>query len=60
MEELRRTFNEDSVSERRDERVVRRSLREEDEVEVAGSGVFEGDGADSGVLLPSNLFYRIS
>ena len=39
-------FNEDSVSERRDERVVRSSGREEFD-DDGGSGTFEGETAGS-------------
>jgi len=46
-------LNEDSVSERRDERVVRSSGRDEsdDDDDDGGSGIFEGEAAGSGFRL---------
>jgi hypothetical protein len=47
MGDSRRKFNEDSVSERRDERVESMSAREV-EFDGGGRGTLEGEGAGSG------------
>jgi hypothetical protein len=53
--DLRRRFNEDSVSERREERFARRSESEDFEEEV-GRGTFDGEAVDSDGRLPFCLF----